>query len=183
MRPDAKLRRENLLRAAAQLFEEKGYDVPLETIAERAGIGRGTLYRNFSDRSQLALAVMRIGLDDLAQEIEKLGTDPDAFIPFLARVGVRSALHAASCEMALDVDMNREREAMVARAGELFAIPLRHAQAAGKIRPEVTVVDVHRIIKMLQAIATSTPSEARLETVDSALKLLVRGIGIDGTLF
>ena len=53
MRKDAQERRDRLIAAAADLFELQCYDVPLEAIAERAGIGRGTLYRNFRARMLL----------------------------------------------------------------------------------------------------------------------------------
>jgi hypothetical protein len=43
MRKDAQERRARLIAVAADMFEQQGYDVPLETIAERAAIGRGML--------------------------------------------------------------------------------------------------------------------------------------------
>ena len=49
MRSDARERREALLTAGEQCFREQGFTVPLEQIADRAGVGRGTLYRNFKD--------------------------------------------------------------------------------------------------------------------------------------
>jgi DNA-binding transcriptional regulator YbjK len=42
MRRDARARREALLEAAAACFDADGFGVPLEDIAARAGVGRGT---------------------------------------------------------------------------------------------------------------------------------------------
>ena len=64
-RRDAVLRREALLNAAIECFETRGYSVSLEEIADHAGVGRGTLYRNFKDRAALTLAIF-------AREIEKI---------------------------------------------------------------------------------------------------------------
>ncbi|WP_431312381.1 TetR/AcrR family transcriptional regulator [Sphingomonas natans] len=50
MRCDAAARREVLIDAGAHCFAEGGYLVPLGEIAARAGVERGTLYRNFRDR-------------------------------------------------------------------------------------------------------------------------------------
>ena len=72
-RRDAQRRREALLNAAADRFAAQGYSVPLETIADQAGVGRGTLYRNFRDREALALAIF-------SREIDRMeaGLDPAA---------------------------------------------------------------------------------------------------------
>ncbi len=51
LRKDAAERREALLKAAAEAFARDGLDTPLHVIAEQAGVGRATLYRNFADRS------------------------------------------------------------------------------------------------------------------------------------
>jgi AcrR family transcriptional regulator len=66
-RRDAVKRREALLDAAVECFEAQGYSAPLEDVAERAGVGRGTLYRNFKDREALVLAVFEREIDHLVQ--------------------------------------------------------------------------------------------------------------------
>ncbi|MCL8011273.1 TetR/AcrR family transcriptional regulator [Streptomyces sp. AS02] len=50
LRSDALRNREKLLVAAAQLFTERGLDVPLEEIAHRANVSIGTLYNHFPTR-------------------------------------------------------------------------------------------------------------------------------------
>ncbi|NEL42881.1 MAG: helix-turn-helix transcriptional regulator, partial [Xanthomonas perforans] len=52
-RPDAALRRRQILDAADEVFSEHGVNAPLELVVERAGLGRATLYRNFPDRLAL----------------------------------------------------------------------------------------------------------------------------------
>lgn len=71
MRRDARARRDALIAAAAACFAESGYGVPLEDIASRAGVGRGTLYRNFNDREALALAIFGHDVDQLADIVER----------------------------------------------------------------------------------------------------------------
>lgn len=53
MRADATRNRDALLRAARELFVERGLDVPLDVVARRAGVGPATLYRRFADREAL----------------------------------------------------------------------------------------------------------------------------------
>ena len=64
LRADARRNREQLLLAARDVFVERGPDAPLEDVAQRAGVGIGTLYRRFPDRQALLRAV---ALDVLAR--------------------------------------------------------------------------------------------------------------------
>ena len=63
--------------AAAELFAERGVDVPLDEIARRAGVSIGTLYNHFPNRGALLDAV----LPDWAAEVDRLAAatlaDPD----------------------------------------------------------------------------------------------------------
>lgn len=58
-RADAARNRRRILCAAAELFEERGVEhVSMDDVAERAGVGKGTLYRRFGDKAGLALALL-----------------------------------------------------------------------------------------------------------------------------
>lgn len=58
LRSDARRNIERLTAAAAELFHERGLDIPLEDIAARAGVSTGTLYNRFGSREALIDAVM-----------------------------------------------------------------------------------------------------------------------------
>lgn len=58
MRRDAAKRREKLLDAAEIEFSLRGISTPLESVAECAGVGPGTFYRNFPDRQALLDALL-----------------------------------------------------------------------------------------------------------------------------
>src|SRR5690625_566543 len=74
----------SLLRAARELFAERGYAVPLSAIARAAGVGQAVLYRHFPRRVDLAFAVF----EENFTELEALAADqgPDAFERFFARL-------------------------------------------------------------------------------------------------
>lgn len=59
MRADARRNRDRIVAAARELFTERGADVPMEEIARHAGVGVGTLYRRFPDRTALHREVAR----------------------------------------------------------------------------------------------------------------------------
>jgi AcrR family transcriptional regulator len=58
-RADAARNRAKILAAAEQLFADRGAEaVSMDAVAEAAGVGKGTLYRRFGDRSGLARAIL-----------------------------------------------------------------------------------------------------------------------------
>jgi AcrR family transcriptional regulator len=66
-RADAARNRRRILQAAERLFAQHGIErVSMDAVAEAAGVGKGTLYRHFGDRSGLALAL----LDERARDFQ-----------------------------------------------------------------------------------------------------------------
>jgi AcrR family transcriptional regulator len=57
VRSDALFNREKILAAAADTIATRGHNVPLAEIAHAAGVGVGTLYRGFPDRTALMHAL------------------------------------------------------------------------------------------------------------------------------
>jgi AcrR family transcriptional regulator len=58
-RADAARNRQRILEAAARLFAERGANcTSMDDIAAEAGVGKGTIFRRFGDRSTLALALL-----------------------------------------------------------------------------------------------------------------------------
>src|SRR5436305_1925287 len=67
-RADAARNRKRILEAAAQLIDEHGVErVSMDAIAAEAGVGKGTLFRRFGDRSGLVMAL----LDERTREFQE----------------------------------------------------------------------------------------------------------------
>jgi AcrR family transcriptional regulator len=71
-RADSARNRQLLIDAAKAAFADAGLDVSLEEIARRAGLGIGTLYRNFPSREAMMEAVYRREVEQLAQAVPQL---------------------------------------------------------------------------------------------------------------
>jgi len=71
VRSDARENRARILEAARQAFAESG-DTSMNQIAQRAGVGPGTLYRNFPTREALVLAVYQQEVDRLVDSVAEL---------------------------------------------------------------------------------------------------------------
>ncbi|MFC8529265.1 TetR/AcrR family transcriptional regulator [Nocardia sp. NPDC057227] len=70
-RTDARKNRERILTAAADALAEGSLLRPAE-VAERAGVGVGTFYRNFPDRDSLLAAVAHERYEELRAEAQRL---------------------------------------------------------------------------------------------------------------
>ena len=72
MRADAVVNRERLIAEARRFFTAGDASVSLELVAQAAGVGVATLYRNFPTREALVEAVYGLDLDALAADAEPL---------------------------------------------------------------------------------------------------------------
>ncbi|MFE3448242.1 TetR/AcrR family transcriptional regulator [Nonomuraea sp. NPDC059194] len=69
-RADAARNREKVLAAAARLFADRGVEaVSMDAVAAEAGVGKGTLFRRFGDKSGLAVALLDARERDLQERI------------------------------------------------------------------------------------------------------------------
>src|SRR5262245_18538249 len=103
LRADAQRNIDTLLRTALAVFDSSGGDAPVREIAEKAGVGVGTIYRHFPRRADLVVAALRSEVDacaDAAQELatrhgagEALAKWVDRYVEFVTtRRGLASAL-------------------------------------------------------------------------------------------
>ncbi len=69
-RADARRNRERILCAAARLIDRVGIDcMSMDAVAAEAGVGKGTLYRRFGDRSSLLRALISGCEQDFQEEL------------------------------------------------------------------------------------------------------------------
>lgn len=180
LRKDAAARRATLLRAAASLFEQDGIDVSLDRIADQAGVGRATLYRNFSGRTAIALAVLTDEFDRLGDSFSNR-SDPEAFLDFLTALSValdRNSALRAVLRSAADPDLFAALRVALIHAA---TAPLHVSQAAGLVRGDVKPSDVRILAAMLATpMETISPLE-RAATRRRTLALVLDSVRPHGT--
>ena len=107
VRADAQRNLDALLQAAKAVFATSGVDAPVREIAEQAGLGVGTVYRHFPQRSDLIAAVFRREIDACAAEapilaaeyppFEALARWMQRYAAFIAtKRGLATALHSGN---------------------------------------------------------------------------------------
>ncbi len=66
MRADAAANRQRILTAATAVFAEQGISAEIKDIADRAGIGVGTIYRNFPGKNDLVIELIQGMMREIA---------------------------------------------------------------------------------------------------------------------
>lgn len=178
MRRDAVARRAALIAAARACFARAGYLVPLEEVAEAAGVGRGTLYRNFKDRMALALAIFE-------DELDRIGDRIDTSLPLekaLARVVMEGAGAAAlfarlAIDMPLDADNRAAFDQLRHRLERLLQPLADRAHADGVLAPHLGARELVLATRMAGGLKLSHLDEAqRLAQVEEAIGLVMGGL-------
>ncbi|WP_206241756.1 TetR/AcrR family transcriptional regulator [Novosphingobium terrae] len=177
-RRDAVQRREALLNAAAACFETRGYSVPLEEIADLAGVGRGTLYRNFRDRVALALAIFEREIDELNPDHERNLPLDQALRSMVFRGARMSSLFT---RMAAEVDLTEAQLADFKALGQRAQVAMEplvsRAHAAGQLRKDIGPAEVLTAVRMLSALCKTVKSdEDTTAHIDMGLSLLMGGL-------
>ncbi|NNC13682.1 TetR/AcrR family transcriptional regulator [Planctomonas sp. JC2975] len=180
LRADAVRNRALLLASARDAFDAAHDDtaVSLEAIARSAGVGIGTLYRNFPTRESLVEALYRSELDAVVASADDLLTGRTAFealrlwmdryTRFVAtKQGMTTALRAAWSSGALRMSETRER--ISATVGRMLAA----GAVDGTIRPDVDASDA---TDMLVGVFVATGDAKDADRVGRLLDLLMDGL-------
>ena len=179
LRADAERNRKRLLETARALFRERGLDVGVAEIADAAGVGRGTLFRNFASKQDLIAAIVAEEMHSAVTAGEALldTDDPaEALYQFMAEMVGRQQVDRALVE-ALD-DLWFAREEIRAAQTEIVGVMerlLARAQERGSVRADVGAMDV---LLMFKGACTAAMSYANLDrdAIDRQLDLIRAGL-------
>jgi AcrR family transcriptional regulator len=158
LRRDAAANRERLLTAATAVFNDEGLDAGVELIAQRAGVGIGTLYRRFPNKDALIRQLVDGLLEDLltAANVALETTDGHGLEAYVRRVGALQASHRGYLSQLWESGSPQ----LIAALREAHATLLRTAQNAGVIRSDITTTDLALLMWSLRGIVEMTAGHA-----------------------
>lgn len=141
-RADAAKNRLRILEAAEEVFAADGVGAPVDAVAERAGVGVGTLYRNFPTKEALFEAIVVLRIDELAQAIESVAEAEEpgqAFFDFLRLLAERAALKRdlVAALATAGIDIKSQCAETYDRMHQAIERLLRRAQEAGAVRGDI----------------------------------------------
>jgi AcrR family transcriptional regulator len=161
---DAGSKHDRLLEAAERVFAEQGLEAPMPVIAQAAGAGIGSVYRQIASKEELVAALAERRLAEIEAELDRALGDEDAwrgFSGFLWRAlearpydDVSSAA-IASAQATPSVGevrgrVHRKVEELVARA-----------QAQGTMRADASRQDVTLVFLSARAVKHVGPDAWR----------------------
>ena len=177
LRRDAARNRNKILAAARSAFGEEGVDVGVEVIAQRAGVGVGTLYRRFPTKELLIETVIDELLDNVLDAAEA-GVAHDSpgegFTAYLRAVGQLQFEHSG-CLTRLWNTTSDERRTQISDATRTL---LARAQSAGAVRDDLVYEDVIVLFWSMRGVietTSSVSSDAWLRHLDLLLAALAPG--------
>jgi AcrR family transcriptional regulator len=165
-RADARRNRELVLRTAVRAFADEGLEVSLGRIAQRAGVGAGTVYRHFPSKEVLLEAVLAEHIDNLAAAADRWAARAapgDALFGFLLEVIEKSAGRKGVCD-ALTADKGWPRAMLAAAAGrfgDALGRLLASAQQAGAVRGDLRADDLAALASGGAALCATHRNRAR----------------------
>ncbi|MBB5913507.1 AcrR family transcriptional regulator [Nocardia transvalensis] len=180
LRADARSNRDQILAAAQTVFREQGVDVPMKEIADRAGVGVGTLYRRFPDRGALISAAAQAYLQSLADLAATARAEEDRAWPALRRflrecAELRLGATASAIEPALHADIRADPGLTDIRANvsEQVARLTAQAQVDGDLRTDVDAQDVSRLMTLQIYVR---PDESYDRAVQRTMDIVLDGL-------
>ena len=145
LRADAQRNLERLLDVAGECFAERGLDVTVDEIARRAGVGHGTVFRNFPTKDALVIAVINQRIEELVELAHEALEEPvpwEAFAGFFRVLSARYAENLALVEGLERCEGTPEKGQLAAALEQL----VERAQGAGALRKDVTAEDVLMLV-------------------------------------
>jgi AcrR family transcriptional regulator len=165
LRADAARNRDKLLAAAAELFAERGLDVPLEHIARRAEVSIGTLYKHFPTREDFVSQIFPQRLAALDVIGHKALAEPD---PWQAFAGYLDDIYALQAEdrglndiLARDLPNAPEVVSACHRGVGHAGILIDRALAAGVLRADYSITDLATLTRAMAQVIRDSPGEWR----------------------
>jgi AcrR family transcriptional regulator len=167
LRADAQRNVDSLLEAAKAVFGTSGVDAPAKEIADLAGVGVGTLYRHFPQRSDLVKAVFQREVDACADAAPALTAahEPGValakwlhrYTEFLAtKRGLATALHSG------DPAFDALPGYFMQRFGPTLGSLLEAATASGEIRADINPKDLlYAVANLCMPVADEGASYSR----------------------
>jgi AcrR family transcriptional regulator len=155
-RSDAVRNRQRVLDAAAAAYAEVGPRFGMHDVARRANVGVGTVYRHFADREELIDAIARPFFDrtlELAREAEAEAPAGARFATFLRSFAQAQAEHGVTGHCAWD---SPAAQAVRAELRVFVTGFLAADQAAGALRPDLTLEDAAAVLLTITMLVDAT---------------------------
>ncbi len=167
-RADAVRNHERVVAAASEVLAEKGPEAGIPEIAQRAGVGKGTVYRCFETKEHLVAAVLAERVRRYTELVSTAADRPDAWAAFTDLLGDMAARQASDCTFSEGLGHASQLPELVEAKRGLYAELDRlmgRAREQGAMRADTTSEDLRVLFagmaRALRADGTRDPADWR----------------------
>ncbi|HEY0168623.1 MAG TPA: TetR family transcriptional regulator [Jatrophihabitans sp.] len=157
-----------VLEAAREIFATAGWEAPVSLVAQRAGVGMGSLYRRYGSKEDLLRHLCLLSLQQMKTEAEAALNDPadsdwHKFEAFVRRcVSHRAgAFGPIAGHLPASEEMSQAAEQVNHKVQKL----VKRTQRAGALRPDVTAVDIYQLLELFSRSERVTEPQSHGDTV------------------
>jgi AcrR family transcriptional regulator len=179
MRADARRNRVRVLEAAEEVLAREGLSASMRTIAERAGVGLGTIYRHFPTQEALYQAIIVERMQRLLDSVNPLLTAADpgvSFFEFFARIVESAAQKKALADALADAGIDPKAGMADISRDMRHAIEalLSRAQRAGAVRQDLAMPELLALLAAASLAAERNQWSEELR--DRTLSIMFDGL-------
>ena len=146
-----------VIAAARAVFAEQGPQASMETIAARAGLGVGTIYRRFAGKDALLDAIAQTFAQEMDQAAEAAVADPDPARGLERLLDFVGAFNAEGRRYAAALIDRAPSDELSARTADSIQQLTRAAVDARALAPDVTAEDIKACIVALRGVVATSP--------------------------
>ncbi|MFC9436374.1 TetR/AcrR family transcriptional regulator [Nocardia sp. NPDC057030] len=157
LRADAARNQQRIIAAARELFADHGLEITLDDVAERAGVGVGTVYRRFANKKELITEVFEQSITEFAEAAESAYRHADPWfglVEFFEYACRHMAKNRGFSEVMLELEDDVDRFVVVRdRIKPTVTGIVDRAREAGVLAPGIEPSDFFALIHMVDGIA------------------------------
>ncbi|MFB8278892.1 TetR/AcrR family transcriptional regulator [Nocardia colli] len=157
LRADAARNQQRIIAAARELFADHGLEITLDDVAERAGVGVGTVYRRFANKKELITEVFEQSITEFAEAAESAYRHADPWfglVEFFEYACRHMAKNRGFSEVMLELEDDVDRFVVVRdRIKPTVTGIVDRAREAGMLAPGIEPSDFFALIHMVDGIA------------------------------
>jgi len=165
-----------VLAAAREVFAAMGAQAPVSAVAERAGVGIGSLYRRYGGKDDLLRHLCLLALRQsiaAAQEALDAGDAWDGLAGYIRTAVAQGTGSLAPLAGAIETTLEMRQASRHGR--DLLGLVVRRAKDAGVLRADVTPLDIAHLIELFGRLGPMSAGSA-----EHGIRQRLLAIALDG---
>jgi len=169
-----------LLEAAREVFATQGFDAPVSAIAERAGVGIGSLYRRYATKEELLQRLCVLAMQQVIDAAERGLVAESAWSGLVGYIRECVAFGTgALAPVAGRIETTEEMWQTARKAREVTDQLVARAHEEGTLREDVTSLDISLLMELFSRRSPVRPADKDQDTRERLLAVALDGLRAD----